>query len=101
MTTVPDPRREPGKALLERRLRDLARLEGAAPIDPGLPDRVLAALGLALDPAPPARPPSRRSRRTLVLAAAAALALLLLLPARPTGRAQWAAAPGVPAERAR
>ncbi len=78
------PRRSaPGERALVERLLALARRTREQPMDPHLPDRVMAALGL---PAPHAPGPDRAARRAparrsaLALGLLATLALLLLPP---------------------
>ena len=61
------------------RLLALARRARERPMDPDLPDRVLAALGLATPRCPIARPTAPR-RAALALGLLATLALLLLPP---------------------
>ncbi len=76
----PAPRRTaPGERALVERLLALARRAREQPMDPDLPDRVLAALGLSI----PHRPLPRRAaprRAALALGLLAILALLLLPP---------------------
>jgi RNA polymerase sigma-70 factor (ECF subfamily) len=96
------PRRSaPGERALVERLLALARRTREQPMDPDLPDRVLAALGL---PAPRGPGPERAARRAPARRAALALGLLatlglLLLPPGDEAAARRAQTPlfGAPA----